>query len=70
MKRLIIFLVRKRLGLKQREGFRFTNQKSKANYYWFENGHLWKADVDDRKYYESHVSLNYILSDECHIEKV
>ena len=35
MTRLIIFLIRKKLGLKKYEHFRFTNQKDKQNYYYF-----------------------------------
>lgn len=73
MKRIIIFLIRKRLGLKKYECFRFLNQKSPKNYYYFKNNCLMK-----HMYFEdgsnapvaSHVSLNWILSDECEIEKV
>ena len=35
MKRLIIFLVRKKLGLKKGEHFRFVNQSSPYNTYYF-----------------------------------
>ena len=35
MKRLIVFLVRKKLGLKKGEHFRFTNQSSPYNTYYF-----------------------------------
>ena len=34
MKRLIIFLVRKKLGLKKGEHFRFANQASRYNTYY------------------------------------
>ena len=67
MKSLVIFLVRKRLGLKKGEEFRFVGQKSKDIYY-FTNSELRKEmfghDV------KSNVSLNYLLSDECEIKKL
>ena len=70
MKRLIIFLVRKKLGLRLFEEFRFTNQKSKTDWYFFDKRYLWKVDTHVDAVYESHVSLNYILSDKCHIVKI
>ena len=72
MKRLIIFLIRKRLGLKKLELFKFTNQKVPNNFYYFKNECLMK-----KVYFEdgtsihiaSNVSLNWILNDECEIIK-
>lgn len=66
-KRIIVFLIRKRLGLKRREQFRFINQKSNAVYY-FTSTQVMKADRSGTR--ESSVSLNWLLSDECAIEKV
>ena len=67
MKLLIIFLIRWRLGLKKYEGFRFTNQKSTAVYYFTRERLIkyWHG-----AHYFSGVSLNWLLSDECEIEKV
>ena len=71
MKRLIIFLIRKRLGLKKFEAFRFTNQNNKEAVYHF-------TDIGLIKFYpnfphlspvKSGVSLNWLLSDECEIER-
>lgn len=72
MRELIVYLIRKRLGLKIGEYFRFKNQKSKAIYHFGTDGLLHK--------YASHngfwtlelsrVSLNYILSDGCEIRKL
>lgn len=62
MRRLIIFLVRKRLGLKRYEHFRFSNQKGKATYYFT------STNVMKMEYYyvrPSSVSLNWLLDDEC-----
>ena len=72
MKRLIIFLVRKKLGLKKGENFRFVNQSSPYNSYYFTDDAVmkhfgrWKG-TDDVK---SSVSLNWLLDDECEIIKV
>ena len=71
MKRLIIFLIRRRLGLKKNERFRFANQKS-TDIYWFTDTALVK-DVCPYLGYEkvvnSGVKLNYLLSDECKVVK-
>ena len=64
MRRLIIFLVRKKLKLKKNQRFQFTNQKSSAEYY-FTNDRILK---DFGGYItESSVSLNWLLNDECKI---
>jgi hypothetical protein len=70
MKRLIYFLVRRYLGLKKYERFRFVNQRSENNYYYFGDGCLRKFDVDEHVVLPSHVSLNWLLDDECEIEKI
>ena len=72
MKHLIIVLVRKKLGLKKGEHFRFMNQSSPYNTYYFTDDAVmkhfgrWKGS-DDVK---SSVSLNWLLDDECKIVKV
>ena len=72
MKRLIIFLVRKKLGLKKGEHFQFANQSSPYNTYYFTDDAVmkhfgrWKGS-DDVK---SSVSLNWLLDDECEVIKV
>lgn len=66
MKRLIVFLIRKRLGLKKHQCFRFINQKTNA-LYWFTGEHvlkMWNGRITS-----SNVSLNWILDDECEIKK-
>ena len=78
MKNFIIFLVRKRLGLKLRQPFRFKNQKSRDDYYFFDEDQLTKAVYRPKyekwfslcyDYIPSHVSLNWILSGSCEIIK-
>lgn len=71
MKRLIIFLIRKKLGIKKYTQFRFTNQKTRDIYY-FMDSELIKIEYSNRaksfgKHRPSGVSLNWLLSDECKI---
>lgn len=65
MKKIILFLIRKRLGLKKFECFRFSNQKSNAFYYFTDSACMkyWKGVTE-----KSHVSLNWLLDDDCKIE--
>lgn len=79
MKRLIIFLIRKRLGLKRNEHFRFINQKSSRDYYFFTYDSLIKMEWHTHRYCEaggwwqseqSNCSLNWLLDDRCVVEKV
>ena len=63
-KRLIIFLVRKRLGLKEYQYFRFTNQASDAKYYFTKTNVMKEHRGLHRP---SNVSLNWLLNDECSI---
>lgn len=67
MKRLILFLVRKKLGLKKYEPFKFANQKTSATYY-FTPVEIIKEH--DKIVESSGVSLNWLLDDRCVIVKV
>ena len=60
--KLIVFLVRIRLGLKKYECFQFKNQKSNAIYYFTDIGIVkcWKG-----LYVESGISLNWLLDPEA-----
>lgn len=77
-KRLIIFLIRKRLGLKKYEDFQFTNQKSNEIYYFTETNLMKKYADDPVKpnvrsnwflddHVKSNVSLNWLLDDNCKV---
>lgn len=67
IKRLVIFLVRKKLGLKLYQPFKFIEQKSNAEYVFTE----WELLKDDGKIIRpSNVSLNWLLNDECEIVKI
>lgn len=67
LKKLIIFLIRKRLGLKKKETFQFVGQKTDAEY-WFESDCLLK--LYDGDVTTSNVSLNWLLNDSCEIVKI
>lgn len=66
-KRLIIFLIRKRLGLKKYEHFQFDNQKSDATYFFSDICVM--KDIG-KALEKSRVSLNWLLDDNCKITKV
>lgn len=68
MKRLIISLICKKLGVKTRELFRFTNQKKKDIYY-FSSTELRKFEPGSDDSVLSDVGLNWLLSDECKVTK-
>lgn len=68
MKRLIIFLIRKKLGLKKEQRFRFSNQSSKNDYYYFTEDTLMKYYHFLNITLHSDVSLNWLLDDKCEIE--
>lgn len=67
VKRLVIFLVRRRLGLKKYEKFQFEEQKTNAEY-WFTYSTLLKKENDVTS--RASVSLNWLLSDSCKIRRV
>lgn len=67
MRRFVIFLIRKKLGLKKFEKFTFVGQKTDAVYYFTESGVM--------KFWNNHtclsgVSVNWLLDDDCEIERV
>lgn len=72
LKRLTVFLIMKKFGLKNNEKFMFTNQKSKTDMYWFDKGVLWKYEKRGHTFVKrkSDVSLNWLLNDKCKIEKL
>lgn len=74
MKRLIIFLIRHYLGLRLGEEFRFINQKSGYDTYYFEKDRLMKITRTSRDHIycraPANVSLNWLLNDECEIDVV
>lgn len=65
IRRLIILLMRMRFGVKKYEEFRFNNQKSDVDTYFFTDTQLLK--IEKSKVRPSGVSLNWLLDDECEI---
>ena len=67
MRKIVIFLIRKKLGLKKYEKFRFVGQKTAAIYYF--------TECNLMKYWHnqtvlSGVSVNWLLDNDCEIERV
>ena len=62
IQRLIIFLIRVRLGLKVNECFQFTNQKTTALYFFTRTGitKYWRGNFT-----HSGISLNWLLDPNC-----
>lgn len=68
MKRLIVFLIRRRLKLKKYERFQFTNQNDKTVWYYFESERIVKSYLNGYAV-SSSVSLNWLLDDLCEIKR-
>lgn len=67
MDRFIIFLIRKKLGLKKFQHFKFIGQKTDA-VYWFTESNIMKRWNGHTTL--SGVSVNWLLDSECEIELV
>lgn len=67
LKKFIVYLIRKRLGLKTYEVFQFVGQKSDAVYYFTDDAvmKIWFGVTE-----KSGVSLNWLLDEECNIRRV
>ena len=68
LRRLIIFLIRKKLGVKEYVTFRFTNQKSDTDFYYFTDCEMLK--YENGYYVKSNVSLNWLLDERCELKDV
>lgn len=71
--RLILFLIRLKLGVKKYERFQFTNQRSELDFYFFNKRAFWKVEFDEegKSHIDlSHVSLNWLLDPNCKIRKI
>lgn len=67
--RLILFLIKKKLGVKSYEKFRFVNQK-KPGVYWFNSTALLKQTGKHNPTEYSNVSINWLLDEQCKIIKL
>ena len=70
IRQTVIFLIRKKLGLKAYEGFQFVNQKSITDWYMFTDYEVLKVTDNDTYIHPSSVSLNWLLDDKCKIKKI
>lgn len=68
IKKIVLFLIRKKLGVKKFQRFRFSNQKKK-DVYFFTNDKLMKEVYPTFKWIPSRVGLNYLLSKGCKCDK-
>lgn len=68
MKRIIWFLIRRKLGVKKYQQFIFTNQLSENTSYMISSDKIFKVQGNRLKH--SDVSINWLLSDECEIKVV
>lgn len=70
----ILFLIRKRLGLKKFEMFQYANQRDKEVWYYIGPSRIMKVypdpDIQNLTHsVQSNVSLNWLLDDRCKIIK-
>ena len=70
MKKFILWLIRKKLGLKKHETFRFANQVSSDVYYFGDDIIVKMVHGNPRLATRAGVSLNWLLDDECEIVKI
>lgn len=70
IRRIILFVIRKKLGLKLYEGFQFVNQRSETNWYIFTRDAVMKICYKDSHVKPSGVSINHLLSGNCKIRKI
>ena len=68
-KKIVLFLIRKKLKLRELETFQFANQKSLYDYYYFDDCGVVKFDSISHQFVSAGVSLNWLLNDECEIVK-
>ena len=68
MRWLIVFLIRKRLRLRKYQRFRFENQKSPTDCYFFTSRCLMKETAGGYWHY-SRIGLNWLISDDCKITR-
>lgn len=67
MNKLIMFLVRKKLKIKENEEFKFANQKEYCTFMFYKNEIV---KFKNNQLLQSNVSLNFLLSEDCKIRKV
>jgi hypothetical protein len=56
-----------KLGVKRFQAFRFDNQVSPTDYYFFTKNELWKVFHNGCSVKTSNTSLNWLLDPECKV---
>ena len=67
MRRFILFLIRRKLGVRKFQAFRFVNQASPTEYYYFSKDELVKVYYRGERIKASNASLNWMLHDDCKV---
>lgn len=66
-RRIVLFLVRKKLRVKRNDEFYFNNQKNKKDRYYFTKDHIYHIDTKAGTIEPSSVSLTWLLDEACGI---
>ncbi len=71
LRKIILFLIRMKLGVKKGQAFQFVGQNGDARYWFEEEGIVKGVQIDTKRanYSWSRVSLYWLLSSECKIRK-
>lgn len=67
MKKRILKLIMKKLGVKDQEHFQFADQREEFVEYFFTNEAMMRFNPETNEIKESRITLNYLLSDDCKI---
>lgn len=70
MKKRILKLIMKKLGVKDQEHFQFADQREEFIEYFFTLEALMRFNPETNEIKESRITLNYLLSDDCKIVRV
>ena len=70
MKKRILKLIMKKLGVKDQEHFQFADQREEFIEYYFTDEAMMRVDTETGEVKESRTTLNYLLSDNCKIVRV
>ena len=70
MKKRILKLIMKKLGVKDQEHFQFADQREEFIEYFFTLEALMRFNSETNEIKESRITLNYLLSDDCKIIRV
>lgn len=70
MKKRILKLIMKKLGVKNQEHFQFADQREEFIEYFFTNEALMRFNPETYEIKESRITLNYLLSDDRKVVRV